>query len=590
MRGTWGCLLAVVLLGCGGSTAAETDTDGDTEGTDATTGSEPTSMGPASAGTMSGTVGSTTNDSTTAIGSETSMTAADESSSSGEPEFTVGGVVTGLNGSITLQNNGGDDITLDADGPFTFETSLLEGESYVVTASEIPSVQLCTIDRAEGDIADEVTDVLVRCGNLALFAARGPTGGLEPWISDGTDDGTYALGDLNEGAGSSNPSFVAGIGGRLIFRARTNPTGVELWSTDGSVEDTVMLEELQPGVLDANFAAAGVLDGLLYLQFQGALWVTDGEPGGVMELFFDPDPGGAAVVTGAAAADDYLVFAAQSDGDREPWVTDGTKDGTVPLGNLNANGDSNPQFFPRAAGGNVYFTADTADGRELWVTDGTPGGTMQVIDIQAGPASSNPTLSGAWNDRILFGANVQGEGSEPFISDGTEGGTVSLGYLNPTSLGSEPLGFIPFGDVALFRADDGLVGRELWRTDGTEAGTEMVTDLYVGPIDGFNDGVLVRSANPSPDADPWAILAANDGATGNEPWVTDGTEDGTVQLVDISPGAPGGNPSRFHTVGPDMVLFFGSMPGEGCEPYVSDGTERGTEALSPLNPGPGDGC
>ena len=247
-------MLAIALIGCGDSTAADTDTDGeDTEGTDTTTGRDTTSMGPTSAGTMSGTVGSsTTDDSTTAIGSETSMTAADESSSSGEPGFTVGGVVTGLNGSITLQNNGGDDITLDADGPFTFETSLLGGESYAVTASEIPSVQQCTIDRSEGDVAQDVTDVLVRCGNLALFEARGPTGGLEPWISDGTDDGTYALGDFNEGAGSSNPTLIAGIGGRLIFRARTNATGFELWSTDGSVEDTVMLEELEPGVLDAN--------------------------------------------------------------------------------------------------------------------------------------------------------------------------------------------------------------------------------------------------------------------------------------------------------------------------------------------------
>ncbi|MCR9163706.1 MAG: hypothetical protein ACE37F_16705 [Nannocystaceae bacterium] len=587
----WEWVLVAALVGCGDSTAADTDTDGgDTEDARTTTGDEMMTMGPTSAGTMSGSVGTTTDDSSAATGSETSMTGVDGSSSSGEPGFSVGGVVTGLNGSITLQNNGGDDITLDADGPFTFATSLLEGETYAVTASDVPSVQQCSIDRADGEVAGDVDDVLVRCGNLALFEARGPQGGLEPWISDGSDVGTVALGDLNEGAGSSNPAFVAGLGGRLIFRARTNATGFELWSTDGSAEDTVMLEELEPGVLDANFVAAGVLGGLLYVQFQGALWVSDGQPGGVMELFFDPDPSSAAVVTGAAVADDYLVFAAQSEGDREPWVTDGTEDGTVLLGDLNSLGDSNPEFFGRAIDGLVYFTADTADGRELWVTDGTPGGTEQVIDLQPGVLSSNPTLSGALGGRVLFGANVPAEGAEPFISDGTEVGTVSLGYLNPTVLGSEPLGFTTLGDVAVFRADDGVAGRELWRTDGTEVGTEMVVDLYPGPIDGFGDGVFVHAANPSPDADPWAVFAANDGVAGNEAWVTDGTEEGTVQLVDISPGAPGGNPSRFVTVGPDRVLFFGNVPGEGCEPYISDGTARGTEALSPLNPGPGDGC
>ena len=45
------------------------------------------------------------------------------------PTYTVGGVVTGLTGSgLVLQNNGGDNLTVGSDGPFTFHTGLTRGD------------------------------------------------------------------------------------------------------------------------------------------------------------------------------------------------------------------------------------------------------------------------------------------------------------------------------------------------------------------------------------------------------------------------------------------------------------------------------
>ena len=38
--------------------------------------------------------------------------------------YTVGGTVSGLSGTLVLQDNGGDDLSVSANGPFTFETSL----------------------------------------------------------------------------------------------------------------------------------------------------------------------------------------------------------------------------------------------------------------------------------------------------------------------------------------------------------------------------------------------------------------------------------------------------------------------------------
>lgn len=582
MTRTWGWLLGFALVGCGDSVGADTDTETDTD--DSTSGTNPTATSP-----VTGSSSGTSQTSPTSGDTSGTTTAADDSSSSGASSFTVSGVVSGLNGSITLQNNDGDELTLDADGPFSFGTPLEAGESYAVTAPEIPGVQVCMIDRAEGNVEADVSDVLVRCGNKAIFRGRTPDQGVEPWITDGTNEGTFALGDLNEGSGLSNPTLVTGLGGRLIFSARTNPTGTELWSTDGTPEGTVMLEEIGSGPLESGATVAGILDGLLYLHVRGTLWVTDGEPGGVMEEFFDPEPTTQGTASGGVGLGDVLIFEAQLSGQREPWVTDGTEAGTMMLGDLNPNGSSDPEFFSEAVDGRAYFTAVGEDGREVWVTDGTPKGTMQVFDGQPGAGGSNPEISGWLGDRALFTANVPKLLREPFITDGTPRGTVSLGDLNPGG-NSDAQGFATFGERVLFSATDGSTGRELWVTDGTPEGTELVLDIEEGGASGFSGGVVNRAANPSPDGEIWAAFGAENGVDGSELWVTDGTGDGTSMLVDRWPGPAGSLPELFQPVGPDLLFFFASTPEEGCEPYITDGTAEGTVALPPVFPGPGDGC
>jgi len=49
--------------------------------------------------------------------------------------YTVGGVVTGLGSglSVVLQDNGGDNLTVNANAPFTFATQVAYGSAYAVT-------------------------------------------------------------------------------------------------------------------------------------------------------------------------------------------------------------------------------------------------------------------------------------------------------------------------------------------------------------------------------------------------------------------------------------------------------------------------
>ena len=59
--------------------------------------------------------------------------------------FTVGGTISGLTGTLVLQNDGGDDLTLTANTPWTFGTAVASGANYNVTVKTQPANQICTV-------------------------------------------------------------------------------------------------------------------------------------------------------------------------------------------------------------------------------------------------------------------------------------------------------------------------------------------------------------------------------------------------------------------------------------------------------------
>jgi hypothetical protein len=88
--------------------------------------------------------------------------------------YTIGGQVSGLEGSgLVLQNNGGDDLAIDADGSFSFGTALADGNGYsanVLTQPASPD-QYCTVSNASGTVdGADVTDVAVTCDSDLIFA------------------------------------------------------------------------------------------------------------------------------------------------------------------------------------------------------------------------------------------------------------------------------------------------------------------------------------------------------------------------------------------------------------------------------------
>jgi len=78
--------------------------------------------------------------------------------------YSIGGSIIGLSGSVTLQNNGGDDLILSSNGNFTFSFNIANGTDYVVTVSSQPAGQTCAVSQETGRISGaNITDVAVTC-------------------------------------------------------------------------------------------------------------------------------------------------------------------------------------------------------------------------------------------------------------------------------------------------------------------------------------------------------------------------------------------------------------------------------------------
>jgi hypothetical protein len=122
--------------------------------------------------------------------------------------FTVGGTVTGLapSSSVVLQDNGGDNVTVMSNGPFTFATDVASGNPYAVTVHTQPTnpPQVCNVSAGSGTVnGTNITNVVVNCSMNAHTLGGAVTGlaagdSLELSATGGNDifvsaNGTFAF-------------------------------------------------------------------------------------------------------------------------------------------------------------------------------------------------------------------------------------------------------------------------------------------------------------------------------------------------------------------------------------------------------------
>jgi len=371
--------------------------------------------------------------------------------------YTVGGQLSGLSGSVTLQNNGGDDLVLTADGGFTFSTALNDGSNYDVTVSSQPASQECTVTNGSGTISGaDVTDVAVACSDIGQFRVGGTINGL---VGDVTLqlNGIYNLLAVRNGTFAFLRPFVDGAA--YDITVLTQPDGQTCTVSNGS--GAIAGDHAVDTTIDcsgAGMAAGSIFDwdwvnplpqgnGIAGFAADGAQVVAVGANGLVQT-----SPDGLNWTTRDAGTGDSLTSVVWGDGEFVAVGSGGvvmtSADGvTWQTQNLGF------YYFTRVIwNGSLYVAVGSADvnGQGLIATS-TDGDNWSFQTINAGDFSfiSDVTWSGS-----LFAA-VGYRFDDPDLQalvhtspDGLNWTTANIGALNRifNSIASNGSGFMAVGD------------------------------------------------------------------------------------------------------------------------------------------------
>lgn len=224
---------------------------------------------------------------------------------------------------------------------------------------------------------------------------------------------------------------------------------------------------------------------------------------------------------------------------------------------------------------NSYSTA--AGNYTLYKTNGT----SLLAEVVLLPADGGPSGLGqlvAGDDVLFFEANSPSAGAELWRSDGYPWATATVD-VNPGSQDCNLRNITVIGDTAYFHGTNGADGSGLYRfPSGTSAGVHQHGDpfalrVHATAIHGGRERCdLLRGLRP-----PAPPVRSCTGATA--------LPEAPPQLKDINPGTNDGltELSVLRVVG-DSLYFLAVTPANGQELWVSDGTEAGTVMVQDRNP------
>jgi hypothetical protein len=144
--------------------------------------------------------------------------------------YTVGGVISGLKGTLVLQDNGADGLSESANGSFTFSTALTSGASYAVTVSSQPAGQTCKVSDGSGTVTGAVSSVAVSCVTTTSgsYTVGGTVSGLLGTglilLDNGADQNSVNARTVGASASSFTFSGTLASGAAYSVSVQTQPS------------------------------------------------------------------------------------------------------------------------------------------------------------------------------------------------------------------------------------------------------------------------------------------------------------------------------------------------------------------------------
>ena len=369
--------------------------------------------------------------------------------------YLVGGTVQGLAGTgLVLQDNGGDDIAVSADGSFRFATPVASGSGYAVTVRSTPATprQTCAVGHGAGTmLSQDVADVQVICSaSPARFLFMTQTFisiSLGPFYGNIVP---YPLDAATGAPGTPGPAGSTGKGGRAIA---VSPSGRYAYgpnqlisagggfSPPGSVQAYVIDPATGAPAWNGTEVAAGVTTRAVAVHPSGK-WVyavnydsssisvfaaspTTGQLTPVQTLSFGFDPTDIVVHPGG----NYVFVAGGVDRSVGVFTVDGTS-GQLTL------------LSKATTGGTAWKLALDARGQHLFELDASIG------NVSGGAVNS-------WRFDATSGSLWQGGTTGTGINPGSlavhpSGRFVYVGNYGPPTPGT---GWIPNGSISVMVVD-----------------------------------------------------------------------------------------------------------------------------------------
>lgn len=418
------------------------------------------------------------------------------SSTAAQTLFTVGGTITGLAGTVVLQNNAANDLTITESGTFTFTTEVADGAAYAVTVSSQPDGLTCSVSNGTGTVAGaKITDISIVCSDTT-YTVGGTITGLSGTVvlqNSAADDLTVTE------SGNFTFSTAVADGAGYEVTVKTQPSGLTCSVSSGQgTLSGANVTNVTIVCAAATYTVGGTLAGLsgtvvlqnnsgndLTLTANGAFTFTTALADGAsytIAVSTQPDDASCSVATGTGTVSGANVTTVTVTCAADTYTVGGTisgLSGTVVLRNNGGNDLSN------TTNGAYSFSTAIATGVAYAVTVLTqPSGQTCTVSNGSGTISAanitNVTVSCVDTPCTICTVFVSST-----TSSGNFGGLSGADASCNTLAGNAGLDgtFVAWLSSSTIDAKDRIVDAEYRLVNGTTVVANDLADLIDGSLD-----------------------------------------------------------------------------------------------------------